>query len=88
MVVGLTLSLVEQVSNSEFPSSLSEKQLALATCIYSSGNMLHQRHDCCSVAVFAPHGQPSLDPLCSRGLTLSLAVKVSSCEFPSSLSQR
>ena len=41
--------LAEKVSSSDFPSSHCQR-------------MLHQRQDCCSAAVFAPHGQPSLDP--------------------------
>ena len=42
---------------------------------------LHQRHDGGSVAACAPHGQPSLDHLCSRGFTLSLAEKEYVCSL-------
>ena len=40
--------LAEKVSSSDFPSSHCQR-------------MLHQRQDCCSAAVCALHGQPSLD---------------------------
>ena len=87
MVLGLNRSLAEKVSSSEFPSSLfwKKKKSCRPQHVHTCLGMLHQRHDCCSVAAFEHHGQPNFDSLCSVGPTLSLAENVRSSEFPSSL---
>ena len=58
--------LAEKVSSSDFPSSHCQR-------------MLHQRQDCCSAAVCALHGQPSLDSRRRSAAATSQALIVREC---------
>ena len=87
MVMRFLFFRSRKTSSSEFPSLLS-KNSCLAQHVHSCLWMLHLRHGCGFVALSAPRGQSCLDPLCSGGIfILPLAVKTTSSEFPSSLSE-